>query len=89
MLRNFLSFMSVCFFLVTIVPLGLSSLHWMSTPMDILMSFNVYFPCLIGAAGILLALTGPKGDLKLYLILANSLSLGLYLIKIFIISVTA
>ncbi|TWT25954.1 hypothetical protein [Planomicrobium sp. CPCC 101110] len=89
MLRNFLSFMSVFFFLVTIVPLGLASIHWVNAPMNLLMSFNVYFPCLIGAAGILFALTGPKGDLKLYLILANSLSLGLYLIKIFIISVTA
>ncbi|PSL40955.1 hypothetical protein B0H99_10387 [Planomicrobium soli] len=89
MLRNFLSFISVCFFLVTIIPLGLASIHWMYTPMNLLMSINVYFPCLIGAAGIALALTGLKGDLKLYLILANSLSLGLYLIKIFIVSVTA
>ncbi len=89
MLRNFLSFMSVCFFLITIIPLGLASLRWLNGPMDILMSFNVYFPCLIGAAGIAFALTGSKGELKLYLILANSLSLGLYLIKIFIVSVTA
>jgi hypothetical protein len=81
--------MSVCFFLVTIIPLGLASIHWMNAPMNILMSFNAYFPCLIGATGIVLALIGLKGDLKLYLILANSLSLGLYLIKIFVISVTA
>jgi hypothetical protein len=89
MLKNFLSFLSVFFFLVTIIPLGLASINWLESPMDILMSFSVYIPCLIGAAGIAFASAGLKGELKLYLILANSLSVGLYLINIFVISVTA
>jgi uncharacterized membrane protein len=89
MLKNFLSFMSIFFFLVTIIPLGLASINWLESPLHVLMGFSVFIPCLIGAAGIALAIIGLKGELKLYLILANSLSLGLYLITIFVISATA
>ncbi|MDN7240761.1 hypothetical protein QWY14_03120 [Planococcus sp. N028] len=89
MLRNFLSFMSVFLFLLTIIPLALSSIHWLDAPLAYLLSYSIYFPCVIGAAGIVLAALGMKGELQFYLILANSLSLGLYLINIFLLAVTA
>jgi len=89
MLKNILSFMSVFFFLLTIIPLALSSIHWVSAPLDLLLSYSLYFPCMIGAAGIVFASLGMKGELQFYLILANSLSLGLYLINIFLTGVTA
>lgn len=89
MLKNFLSFMSVFFFLFTIVPLGLSSLHWFEGSMDFLSGFSICVPCTLGAVGILFASVGLQGELRLYLVLANSLSIGLYLINIFIVSATA
>ncbi|MDQ0427354.1 hypothetical protein QOZ98_000179 [Planomicrobium stackebrandtii] len=66
--------------LLTMLPLTLAAIHWFHTPLELLLSFHLHFPCFLSGAGIVAALIGAKGDLKFNLVLFNVLTLSLYLI---------
>lgn len=75
-----LSCISAGLFLLTMLPLTLAAIHWFHTPLEMLLSLHLHFPCVLSGLGILAALIGAKGDLKFNLVLFNVLTLSLYLI---------
>lgn len=69
---------SIC--LLTLLPLTLAAIHWFQGPLEFLLNVHPQLPSLLSVVGLVSALIGIKGDLKLNLVLFNFLSLSLYVI---------
>ena len=80
MLEKMYSIASGACFLFMILPLALpyspGGVDWF----DLLLSVNFYFPIVLGVAGIVLGWLGVKGNVRLYLVLLNSLLLAFYIV---------
>ncbi|RLQ92812.1 hypothetical protein [Planomicrobium sp. Y74] len=83
MLKKVFSVLSAFCFILLILPLVLPYSPDGFDLLEAILNITVFLPVILGVAGIVLALIGMKGQVKLYLVLFNAFGLGFYLLATF------
>lgn len=80
MLKKSFSLLSAVFLLLTVFPVIPPFDKWGDKLFVFILEISIYLPFIFGVIGILFALVGVKGNIKITLVIANILGLFLFLI---------
>ncbi|MCL1697827.1 MULTISPECIES: hypothetical protein [unclassified Lysinibacillus] len=87
MRRNLFSTISIISFLITFLMFGYDTSKWYGIFFNFLCELSIFTPFVLGGLGIISAIFGLKGDIRMVLIVLNAflmiLFLGAYLMGIF------
>ncbi|MEB2281321.1 hypothetical protein LAV73_15155 [Lysinibacillus xylanilyticus] len=87
MKRNIFSAISIFSLMITLFMFGYDSSKWYGSFFNFLYDLSIFTPIVLGGLGIISAILGIKGDIRIVLIVLNTflmfLFLGAYLIGIY------
>ncbi|WLD92482.1 hypothetical protein [Alkalihalobacillus sp. AL-G] len=84
MSKKSFSYLSALFFVLSVFPLLAGLTRWGNGLYVYVLNINIYSPVIFGGIGLLFALFGMKGKVKIGLVLLNILALCLSLFLLFV-----